>query len=62
MHRVALGDQQPRHRLSWEEMPAGTAGGEDENGAHSSSPPSRRRVKASSMPMPSASAIIDDTP
>jgi len=53
-------------RLGRKQVPAGTAGGEDEarcaGRAQNSFPPSRRRVSASIIPMPSASASIDEPP
>ena len=62
MHRAAARHQAARDRLGREQMPAGAAGGEDIDRAHGSSPPSRLRVKASNIPIPSAKASIDDTP
>ena len=54
-------------RLGGEEMPAGAAGGDDDRGndhgrAHSKSPLCRRRVSASSMPMPTATASAEEPP
>ncbi len=70
VHRRAARNKLLGERLRRKQMSAGAAGGEHEGksgvrpagGAHNSAPPSRRRVNASSMPMPNASASIDDPP
>ena len=51
-----------RQRLCREEMPAGAAGGEHIGPAHSSPPPSRRRVSASIIPIPRPSASSEEPP
>ena len=66
--RAPRRDEPLGQRLRREQMPAGAAGGEHETRArrsaraHTSLPPRRRRVSASIMPMPNASASIDDPP
>ena len=62
MHLAAAAEQLGCQRLGREQMAAGAAGGEHEGRTHSSLPPSRRRVSASIIPMPSPSASIDDPP
>ena len=56
----------PRQRLGREEMAAGAAGRDDDRAdpgpSHGASPWLRRRVSASSIPMPSATASTDDPP
>src|SRR5205085_11734534 len=66
MHPTALVHEFARQRLGREQVAAGAAGRQDKielgSGGHTSLPPSRRRVSASIIPMPSASASIDEPP
>ncbi len=63
-HAAAAREQRPRQRFRRKHVAAGAAGGEhDEAGtAHVSTPPKRRRVSASAMHMPSATATIEEPP
>ncbi len=71
-HAAAARDQLAGQRLGREHVAAGAAGGEHDEGPgpvhdgfrrHDRSPrPTRRRVSASSMPMPSDSASSDEPP
>jgi len=66
MHPTALAHEFARQGLGREQMAAGAAGRQHKiefrTGGHTSLPPSRRRVSASIIPMPSASASIDEPP
>jgi len=64
-HAVAARQQLAGQRLGGKQVAAGAAGGEQDQpaGAHSESPmPTRRRDKASSIPMAMASASTDEPP
>ena len=66
-HRASARDQFARQGFGREHMPAGTAGGQHHSAGfragHSISPvPTRRRVKASTMPMQRARASSDEPP
>ena len=55
--------QRPHHRERWEHVAAGAAGGDDDRRAHSTtSSRAPRRVRARSMPMPRASAMVEEPP
>ena len=58
----AAPEQLARQRLRREHVAAGAAGGERDEGAHASTPPKRRRVNASAMPMASPSDSSDEPP
>ena len=62
MHRATSVEKLDGQRLGREQMTAGPAGREHKAPAHSSPPPSRRRVSASIIPIPSPSASIEDPP
>jgi len=63
-HGAAAGQQRARQGFRREHVSAGAAGGEHDHAglAHVSTPPKRRRVSASAMPMPRPSASIDEPP
>ena len=65
-HAPAAREQFARQRLGGEEVAARAAGGDHDGkrrgSSHGTSPWCRRRVSASSMPMPSATASADDPP
>ena len=58
---AAIGEL-PGHRLGREQVAAGAARGEHERRAHNALPASRRRVSASSIPIPNPSASIEEPP
>ena len=58
----AARQQRARERLGREHVAAGTAGREHDEAAHVSTPPKRRRVSASAIPMPSPIATMEEPP
>ena len=62
MDHPTVGDQLAGERLGRKAMAAGAAGGKHEGLHESVLPASRRRVRASAIPIASASASIEDPP